>query len=46
MLFLISFEIKVRTCFFRQKEKTDQSLSLQKYIFMEFCLSQLTRDHV
>ena len=34
-VFLISFEIKVPICSFRKKKKTDESLSLQIYIFIE-----------
>ena len=37
MMFLISFEIKVRTCSIRKKNKPDQSFSLQKEIFFLRC---------
>ena len=36
-MFLISFEIKVRTCSIRKKNKPDQSFSLQKEIFFLRC---------
>ena len=37
MMFLISFEIKVRTCSIRKKNKPDQSFSLLKEIFFLRC---------
>ena len=37
MMFLISFEIKVRTCSIGKKNKPDQSFSLQKEIFFLRC---------
>ena len=36
-MFLISFEIKVRTCSIGKKNKPDQSFSLQKEIFFLRC---------
>ena len=36
-MFLISFEIKVRTCSIRKKNKPDQSFSLLKEIFFLRC---------